>query len=94
MTNEELEKAMQEVGEKIKNLPEDEKSLSKKERKQRGLLLSQKVALDRIKLAREKNDKDSELQHTITYGMLTSWLGRHPYLMHVFLNARGSRRVF
>jgi len=91
MTNEELDNAVQDVSEQIKKLPEDEKSLSKEERKHRMLLMSQKNALEKMKLAREKGDANLEAQCAVAYGMLTSWLGKYPYLLHLMFNFKSKR---
>jgi len=81
MTDEELQKEIQDVCESIDNLPKSDKSLSKEERKCRAVLLLKKELLDKIKDAREKNDKNAELHHSMVYGLLTSWGETHPYLM-------------
>ena len=80
MTDEELQKAIREVSESLNNLPESDKSLSKEDRKRRYVLLLKKDILDKIKEAREKNDKSQELQNTMAYGLLTSVGEKHPYL--------------
>jgi len=81
MTDEELQKAIQEVSESIANLSKPDDPLSKEERRRREVLLLKKDVLDKIKDAREKKDKSKELQHTMTYGLLTAWGEKHPYLM-------------
>ena len=69
------------VGESIDNLPKSDKSLSKEERRRKEILLLKKEILDKIKDAREKNEKGQELHHTMVYGLLTSLGEKHPYLM-------------
>ncbi len=81
MTDEELQKEIQDVCESIAHLPKSDKSLSKEERRRREVLLLKKEILDKIKDAREKNRKDQELHNTMVYGLLTSWGETHPYLM-------------
>ena len=81
MTDEDLQKAMQEVSEGLDNLPKSDDSLSKEERRRKEVLLLKKDTLDKIKVAREKNDKDQELYNTMVYGLLTSMGEKHPYLM-------------
>jgi len=94
MTDEEMDRALQEVSEQIRKLPEDEKSLSKEERKHRQLLLSQKNVLEKMKLAREKGDANLEVQCAVAYGMLTSWLGKYPYLLRLLFNFKSKRPLF
>ena len=94
MTNEEIDRALQEIDEQVKKLPEDEKSLSKEERNHRQLLLSQKNALEKMKLAREKGDANLEAQCAVAYGMLTSWLGKYPYLLRLLFNFKSKRPLF
>ena len=91
MTNEEIDKELQEIDEQVKKLPEDEKSLSKEERNHQQLLLSQQNALEKMKLAREKGDTNLEAQCAVAYGMLTSWLGKHPYLLRLLFNFKSKR---
>ena len=81
MTDEDLQKEIRQVTESIENLPEPDKSDSKEEKRHRDVLLVRKEVLERIKKAREKGDKNQELQETMTYGLLTSWGEKHPYLM-------------
>ena len=81
MTDKELQEAIQEVTDSINNLPKANKPLSKEERQYREALLLKKEILDRIKVAKEKGRTDDELYNSVFYGMLTSWIGKHPYLM-------------
>ncbi len=95
MTDEELEKELQCLCEKIGNPPEAKESLSKKEKGERRMLTYQKETLEKIKLARQKHDRDAEIRGILIYGMLTTWIGRYPYLMHVLVNSRiGQRFIF
>ena len=81
MTDEQLQEAIREVGESLNNLPKSEESLSKEDRKRGYVLLLKKDVLDKIKEAREKNDKSQELYNTMVYGLLTSVGEKHPYLI-------------
>jgi len=83
MTNEELEQEIRDVSESIESLAEPEKPLSKEEKRHRDVLLLKKEILDNIKDAREKNDKSGEIRNLMTYGLLTSWGEKHPYLMSI-----------
>ena len=81
MTDEELQEEIRDISESIANLPESDKSLSEEEKRRRAVLLLKKDILGKIKDAREKNDKNAELHHSMVYGLLTSWGEKHPYLM-------------
>jgi len=81
MTDEDLQEAIREVSESLDNLPKSADSLSKEDKRRRQLLLLKKETLDRIKAAREKNDKDEELYNIMLYGLLTSWGKKHPYFI-------------
>jgi len=81
MTDEELQKEIQDISESINNLSKPDDPLSKEERRCRAVLLLKKETLDKIKDARERNDKNAELHHSMVYGLLTSWGEKHPYLM-------------
>ena len=80
MTDEELLKEIQTVSEGIESLPKSDKELTKEDRRRKYVLLSKKEALDKIRAAREKNDKSQELYQSMVYGLLTSWGEKHPYL--------------
>ncbi|MFC2013632.1 hypothetical protein ACFLU8_01960 [Chloroflexota bacterium] len=81
MTDEELQNAIQDVNESIDNLPKSDESMSKEEKRRREVFLLKKDILYKIKDARENNEKDKELYHTMDYGLLTSLGETHPYLM-------------
>ncbi len=81
MTDEELQEAINDLSESINNLPKADKSLSKEEKRRRQLLLLKKETLEKIKEAREKNQSDDESYNAMVYGLLTSWWGKHLYLM-------------
>ena len=83
MTDEELQQAIQEISESIKNLPESKEPLPREEARKKQVLLSRKEILERIKVAREKNQHGEELYNTMVYGLLSSWGEKHPYLMHL-----------
>jgi len=81
MTDEEIQQAIQDVTESINNLSKADKPLPKEEARRGRVLLLKRETLKKIKEAREKDQKGEELHHTITYGLLTSWGEKHPYLM-------------
>ena len=80
MTDAELQKLVQEVSEVIDSLPKPDESQSGAERGRRATLLLKKDTLEKIKEAREKNEKDKELYNLMVYGLLTSFGEKHPYL--------------
>ena len=94
MTSEELEAEIKKIDENLESLPADDKPITKEERKEKGLLLLKQSVLLRIKDAREKNDKQSEVENTIQYGVLNSWIGKHAFLRHFVINARCRWNVF
>lgn len=80
MTDEQLQRALQEISESIDKLPQSDEALSSEERKRKVVLSMKKQVLERIKDAREKNEKGQELYEIIVYGLLTSVGEKHPYL--------------
>ena len=93
MTDEELQQTMQELGESIDKLSDSDKPLTKEESRRRQLLLLRKETLQKIKEAREKNNANQEMTHTITYSLLTSLGEKHPFLMY-FLQSKFRWNVF
>ena len=83
MTDEQLQKLIQDVSESLDQLSDPDKSLTKEERNRKQILLLKQETLCKIKEAREKNQKDQEILHTANYGLLTSLGEKHPYLMHL-----------
>ena len=94
MNDTELQQALQEISDRIGCLPEDKKAWSRDEKKWCQLWQSQKQVLERIQLAREKRDMDAEMQLRMIYGILTSWIGKYPFLLRLVLNTRGKRPLF
>ena len=83
MTDEELQQTIQEVSESLDKLSDPDKPLTKGETRRRQILLYKKEILQKIKVAREKNNVSQEMAHTVTYGLLTSLGEKHPYLMYL-----------
>ena len=83
MTDEELEKAIQEVSESLDNLPEPDEHTP---RLRREVLLLEKKALFKIKEAREKGDSSQELHNSVYYSLLTSWGEKHPFLLSLVMS--------
>ncbi len=88
VNDEELEKELNKVSELIANLPKAKGPLPKEERRYRENLSMQKAALEKIKEARENRSIDAEVYNSMIYSLLTSWWGKHPYLMHLLVNIR------
>lgn len=83
MTDEELQQTIQGLTESIDGLSDPDKPLTKEDKKEKNRLLLRRDVLERIKGAREKNDKNAELSYTATYGLLTSFGEKHPFLMRM-----------
>jgi hypothetical protein len=83
MTDEELQKLIQEISEQISHLPDDrEKPLSREERKRKVLLQAKSKALNSIKTAREKDNLNQETRASIDYTLLCEYGEKHPLLMN------------
>ena len=94
MTDEELQQTIQDVCENIDKLSDPDKPLTKEEKQHRQRLLFRKEVLYKIEEAKAKQDKDEELHHAMTYGLLTSWGERHPYLMYLMSSKFGRWSFF
>ena len=91
MTDEQLQKELQEANDKLNALANAEKPLTKEQQKERSRFQFRKVVLTQIKEARAKNQKSAELYNTIVYDMLTSWGERHPILLFLATNIMRTR---
>ena len=81
MTDQELQQTVQELTESVDKLSNTDKPLTGKEKEQKRILLLKRSILQKIKEARESNDKKQELDLTMSYGLLTSIGEKHPLLM-------------
>ena len=80
MTDEELEKLIQEKTEEIDGLPDgSDTPLTRKERSQRLVLRLQKEALEKMKQARERNNVFQEIRASMDYSILVKYGGKHPF---------------
>jgi hypothetical protein len=77
MTNEELKRESQEVGQRLDKLSQSDEPQPKRLRE--WLLLRQQT-LEKIKEAKEKNNRDQEFYNTVYYGILNTWGEKHPFL--------------
>ncbi len=82
MTDEELEQEIEKLSESLDKLP-DSDDLTKQQRRHRHIILLKKETLLKIKEARKKGDISQEFQHIATYGLLTAYGDRHPFLMRL-----------
>jgi hypothetical protein len=94
MDDDQLATEMAAVKDKLGEFPEDDKKLSKIERKEKDLLLMKQEVLARIREARNNNHKQAEFDNTVYYGVLNSWFGRHPLLRRFIINSRCRWNVF
>jgi hypothetical protein len=86
MTDEDLEKEIQEVRRSIVSLAKPEGPLTREETRYRETLASKKVVLDRIKEAKEKNRSNDEIYNNLVYSFLKSdWPQKHPFLASIVL---------
>jgi len=86
MTDEQLQRTLQEVSADIEKLSSLERALTEEERKHRARLLRRKYILDKIKEAKEKNRKDDELYNSTVYDWLVPWGEKHPILMGIMMH--------
>ena len=91
MTNEELQQTVDEHNADLETLSDPEKKLTKEENGRKRLLLMKKDTLERVKLAREKQNFNEEVKLLTSYGLLESLGGKHPFLLYFLQNKfRGS----
>ena len=82
VTDEEMQKLIQDIDERIDNLPE-------KKRRLRKVLLLEKETLQKIKVAREKGDKRGEYSQGVRYEMLKTLGEKHPFLARIAMSNIG-----
>jgi len=93
VTEEELQKAIQEASEELDKLYNSEKPLTKKEKRRKQIVSLQKEILQKMNEARQKGDTFQERDLAVTYGLLTSVGEKHPFLAG-FLRSRFKWNVF
>ena len=94
MTDADLQKEIEDVGESLGKLSKSDKPLTKEEKQHKQRLLVRKDVLYQIKEAKEKHKQDEEIQHSMTYAMLTAWGERHPYLMYLMSSKLSRWNIF
>ena len=83
MTDEELAALINDIDEQIKQLPEDDdKPLSKEERKQRALLQAKSRALHRIKETKESGNLHQEARACMDYALLEQYGHKNLFLLN------------
>ncbi len=83
MTEEEIEKAISEVKEKLAAIPDSEKKLSGKEWRQYLRLKQEEEILGKIQKARKTGDLQQEAKHTAHYCLFTDSKNMHPVLRYI-----------
>jgi len=93
MTDEELQRTIEEVSEELDILYNSDKPLTQAEKRHRQILSLQKQILQEIKEARAENDTIQERNLAVDYGLLISMGEKHPFLTG-FLRTRSKWNVF
>ena len=89
MTDEELEKLIQEITGQMEQLPGPEKSLNRKERRQKLLLQLELEALNKIKEAKKKGSLRQEMKAGVDYALLKEYGKKHPLLINYIKSQSG-----
>ena len=85
MTEEQLKEAIQGVSGELAGLANLERSLIREEEKHRNRLRFRKYVLDKIKEAKDENQRSDELYNTTYYNMLVPWGEKHPILFFLLM---------
>ena len=85
ISEEQLKELHQEISGELDNLSDLERPLTKEEGKHRKKLQFRKYVLDRIKEAKDKDQKSDELYNTTYYQMLVPWGEKHPVLFFFWM---------
>ena len=85
MNEEQIQGLLQEVSGELDKLSSLERPLTKEEEKHRNKFRFRKYVLDKIKEARDKNQKGDELYNTTYYNMLVPWGEKHPILFTLWM---------
>ncbi len=83
MTNEELDRLIEEMSGGIEKL--NRKDLTKAEKRRRQGLTLKKGALIRVKAARAEDRKRDETSNLALYGFLNIWGEKHPILVNLMM---------
>ena len=85
MTKEQWQEAMAGVSAELEGLTNLERELTDEEKKRRNKFRVRKYVLEKIKEARDKNQKSDELYNTTYYQMLVPWGEKHPILFFLWM---------
>ena len=85
ISEEQLKELHQEISGELDNLSDLERPLTKEEEKHRKRLRFRNYVLDRIKEAKDKDQKSDELYNTTYYQMLVPWGEKHPILFFFWM---------
>ncbi len=85
ISEEQLKELRQEINGELDNLSNLERPLTVEEKKHQGRLRMRKYVLDKIKEARDKDQKSDELYNTTYYQMLVPWGEKHPILFFFWM---------
>ncbi|MBA7482206.1 MAG: hypothetical protein GH158_01385 [Dehalococcoidia bacterium] len=85
MSEEQLRTSLQEISGELEELSSLERPLTKEEEKHRKRLRFRNYVLDRIKEAKDKDQKSDELYNTTYYQMLVPWGEKHPILFFFWM---------
>ena len=81
MTDEEIQESTAEITEILDKLHNSEEPLTKEEKRRKWVFSARKQLLRAIKLAKEKNDRNTEIKMGIEYDLVTSLGEKHPVLL-------------
>jgi hypothetical protein len=94
VTGEDAEKLISEISAELEQLGDDEeKPLSRAERKHRAVLSARKEALERLKAAIAEGDFSKETRASLDYGLLTEYGERH-FLLFNFVKSQVGWRLW
>ncbi len=85
MSEKQLRTSLQEISGELEELSSLERPLTKEEEKHRKRLRFRNYVLDRIKEAKDKDQKSDELYNTTYYQMLVPWGEKHPVLFFFWM---------
>ena len=91
MTEEEIKGLLQEVTAELDSLSNLDRPLTEEEKKHRNKFRFRKYVLEKIKEARDKNQKGDELYNSTYYSMLVPWGEKHPIIFGLWMRILRAR---
>jgi len=85
LSEEQWKEAMAGVTAELEGLDNLERPFTDEEKKRRNRFRTRKYVLEKIKEARDKNQKSDELYNTTYYQMLVPWGEKHPILFFFWM---------